>query len=108
MIFRDRQTDTHHNIYIIIITTGRGDETTPGKPRPLGAAWLGQERQQGGGAHHHHHLLSQQYHYKDIHFVNSTLLTLVDNDTYLEGPPQAPSPCLPPSAFLPPPRSANS
>ena len=69
-------------IIIIIMVTGRGDETTPGKPRPLGAAWLGQERQQGGGAHHHHHLLSQQYHYKDIHFVNSTLLTLVE--TYLE------------------------
>ena len=65
-------------VIIIIMVTGRGDETTPGKPRPLGAAWLGQERQQGGGAHHHHHLLSQQYHYKDIHFVNSTLLTLVD------------------------------
>ena len=68
-------------IIIIIMVTGRSDETTPGKPRPLGAAWLGQERQQGGGAHHHHHLLSQQYHYKDIHFVNSTLLTLVE--TYL-------------------------
>ena len=73
-------------IIIIIMVTGRSDETTPGKPRPLGAAWLGQERQQGGGAHHHHHrrqhhLRSQHYHYKDIHFVNSTLLTLVE--TYL-------------------------